>query len=48
MPERGGPGYNEESVLEAEYKAFFEDGEMDYDNEGIGNDLYKLQVFNNT
>ena len=42
MPERGGPGYNEESVLEAEYKAFFEDGEMDYDSEGIGNDLYKL------
>lgn len=48
MPERGGPGYNEDSVLEAEYKAFFEDGRIEYDSEGIGNDLYKLQVFNNT
>ena len=42
QPERGGPGYNEESVLEAEYKAFFETGKMDYDSEGIGNELYKL------
>lgn len=48
QPERGDPGYNEESVLEAEYKAFFETGKMEYDSEGIGNDLYKLQVFNNT
>ena len=42
QPERGSPGYNEESVLEAEYKAFFETGKMDYDSEGIGNELYKL------
>lgn len=39
QPERGSPGYNEESVLEAEYKAFFE---KDYDSEGIGDELYKL------
>jgi len=48
VPERGGPNYNEESIIEAEYKAYFEDGQMDYDREGVGNELYKLQVFNNT
>ena len=26
----------------------FEDGEIENDSEGIGNRLYKLQVFNNT
>ena len=48
MPDRGDPNYNEETVLESEYKAFFETGAMSYDSENIGNDLYKLQVFNNT
>ena len=48
QPERGTPGYNEESVLEAEYKSFFETDLMEYDSEGIDNELYKLQIFNNT
>mmetsp|Transcript_3556 Transcript_3556/g.4759 ORF Transcript_3556/g.4759 Transcript_3556/m.4759 type:complete len:131 (-) Transcript_3556:204-596(-) len=39
--------YNEDTVLEREYKAFFEDNQMDYDSENIGNPLYKLQVLNN-
>lgn len=48
VPERGSHNYNEESIIEAEYKAYFEENNMGYDREGIGNDLYKLQVFNNT
>ena len=40
--DRNDSEYNEESVLESEYKAFFEDNQMEYDNENIGNPLYKL------
>lgn len=39
--------YNEDTVLEKEYQAFFEENQMGYDSEGIGNPLYKLQVLNN-
>ena len=42
LPARGSSGYNEETVLNAEYKAFFEDGKMDNDSENIGNELYKI------
>ena len=40
MPSRGDQSYNEESVINAEYKAFFEEGRMEYDSENIGNPLY--------
>ena len=46
-PERDGPDNNEDAIIEKEYKKFFEDDQMDNDNEGIGNRLYKLQVYNN-
>lgn len=45
---RDDPNYSEETVLNAEYKEFFESQERENDPEGVGNPLYKLQVFNNT
>ena len=48
LPDRGNPNYNEETVVNAEFKAFFEDNNYGYDSENIGNPLYKIQVFNNT
>ena len=45
--DRNDGNYDEERVLEQEYKAFFEDNQMDYDSENIGNPLYKLQLLNN-
>ena len=45
--DRNDPNFSEESVLRSEYKKFFEDGIIENDNENIGNQLYKLQVFNN-
>lgn len=44
---RDDPDYSEDSVLEKEYRAFFEDNQMGYDSEYIGNPLYKLEVLNN-
>ena len=45
---RDDPNYSEQTVLDAEYKSFFETNRRDNDPEGIDNPLYKLQVFNNT
>ena len=39
LPPRGS-NYNEDAVIAAEYKAFFEDGKIDNDPENIGNELY--------
>ena len=44
---RNDPNYSEDTVLNAEYKAFFEDGKIENDSENIGNPLYQLQVLNN-
>ena len=45
---RNDPSFSEETVLNAEYKNFFETGAMEYDSENVGNQLYKLQIYNNT
>ena len=47
LMDRNDPNFSEEAVLRSEYKKFFEDGIIENDNENIGNQLYKLQVFNN-
>ena len=45
---RDDPNYSEDSVLEKEYRAFFETEHPDLNtSEGIENPLYKLQVYNN-
>lgn len=44
---REAPNYSEETVLNAEYKSFFEEDAIENDNEGIGNSLYRLEVLNN-
>ena len=39
--------YNEDNVIEAEYKYFFENENWGIDNEGFNNPLYKLEIYNN-
>ena len=46
--DRNDPNYSEESVLNAEYKHFFEENTLENDGENIGNQLYRVQVYNNT
>ena len=49
--DRNHPSYSEESVIEAEYKHFFENpnaqGQYEDDGENIDNALYKIQIYNN-
>ena len=43
-----GSNYNEEAIIEAEYKYFFENKNFTTDDEGFDNPLYRIQIYNNS